>query len=169
MSEPTPNKPRKWGRRKPSYTPERLRAVAELLALGWSIKRITDAIMTKFEVSPRTVANYIAMVIRDRSDSAPKDLDAARDEIRSMTLSLYEKCIADKQYAAAQRSLDRLIKLCGLDVQKHEISGPGGAPLAIASTVDVDLTSLDVDEHTKLGELLKKARAARAAVATKAE
>jgi hypothetical protein len=103
-------------------------------------------------ITRRTIERYIRVVEEENR----KDYEASRrealPEIIAQMRKLYELCLKEKQYAAAWKYSDRMIRMYGLDVRKVELTGAQGQPIQVQQQ-QIDLSNLTDAQLDVLGAL----------------
>lgn len=134
---------------------ERVNYVADMLANGDSKSFIVKTIKEKWDVSTRTVEQYLS---RARNRMADESMEP-KGVHRMRALAVYQQIIDDPLTAPRDKikAQDSIVHMLGLaihDARRVEVSGPGGGPIQSQSTV------LTVDVSSKLLEYAQSIRAA---------
>jgi len=89
-----------------------------------------------WQVTQRAIRIYIAEVYRRAQPppGSPLPEDAiTRDRMRKALVERYNEAVQRGDTRNALKALDMLGKLYGLYINRHEFSGPGGAPLGVTA------------------------------------
>jgi len=125
---------------------------------------IERTLSAEFGIKPRGVRRYIKTVrdrarLRAQADPDPRVTretltEAVVDlmnEARNRTRIVDGRTLLDPDLRTALRAVYALMDLHGLRVQRHEITGANGTPLAVSSDDAVRLLAEQLDKHTSRG------------------
>lgn len=118
----------------------RLLAVETAYASGWANQLIERHFAAEWNVTDRTIRNYLARVLRSwdkaRADAPINDRLHRREQLRLMLLDQYTKADTRHDHKGAAQIAERVARLEGLIVEKYEHTGAGGGPIAIEDPRD---------------------------------
>lgn len=140
---------------------ERVHYVLDMLAGGRYKHEIVRTCKDRYDVSTRTVEQYLS---RARSLMVEKT-EKPRDEWRFEQLRRYLEIGEDKSHSAVARvrALERIDKILGLEIHmpRHlQISGPDGGPIEHRSEQQVAVVVAGVDLSGRLADVGSRVRGA---------
>lgn len=135
--------------------PERLAIVADLLKRGTDSSTLQRQLATEWKVSVRTIRNYqyrVYAIWREHNELIDETLEAAT--IRQQLDDVYFQCYGQKDWRACIQLLR--VRAATFLPQKHEHTGPKGAPIEVSQVSQVDLTKCSDEELEQLGRIYSK-------------
>lgn len=132
-------------------TSQRTNAVRTLLGRGWPGARIVEYLSNEWKVSTRAVETYVRFVREENRRDFEENRPNALTDMILRVEAHYADCMKKGLAAAAGRDLDRLIALQQLNVQRVELSGPGGGAIETHALGNVqELSDEEVQVLAKL-------------------
>lgn len=141
---------------------KRERDALELRLKGYTYAQISDAMGLSIEGARQAVIRALAEIKTDKAESAQevREQEAARLDRMLQTLERMAEATDDAStlLAIQDRLLkvqDRRARLLGLDLQRVEVTGAGGGPIAITAIqrVIVDPTTQTIDVTPEIPSL----------------
>ena len=138
---------------------ERRQTAFDLRLMGHSMQDIADAI----GVSYGRVSEYIQDAMADLALNTAASAERVRamecERLNRLLLAHWNRRHDPPIAALLVKILERLHKIQGLEVTKHEVSGPAGGPVPIAVGA-IDISRLSEEEVNQLENIVVKACAA---------
>lgn len=141
-------------------TEKRVTRAEELLCEQYTGRQIVTLLCDEFKIVERTAYTYLKVAYENLQSGAAEERAIRKTRARATWQAQYRKCLAAKDFSAANYALDRLCKLDGLFApQKHKVEMTSS--IAIGVQIRNVMTVLDTRGLEAMAIVLEQLEAAK--------